>query len=362
VKFLDLDREYSICDWRYTMMQVFNRKAFINGPQVKEFETKIAESLGVKHAIGVSSGTDAIKVAMLSLGLEVPHVLTTPYTFIATVEVPISLGATVFFCDIGDDFNIDMEKAKEIVSTQSIDVFIPVHLFGKPCDLDEEFVNLCRENKVYIIEDACQSMGSKYKGKYVGTIGDLGCFSFFPSKNLGAAGDGGLITTNNTELYEKCLAIRNHGGVRKYEHEMIGGNYRLDTIQAAILLSKLRYLDRFLNFRVSNASFYKHKLQTIEEITLPTAAPDTYHTYNQFVIRTDDRDELRKHLDRRGIPTALYYPKCLSEQPVFADHDFGCLCEKSKSFAQTNLALPIAYLNIKELQYIVRAIGDHYAK
>ncbi len=243
MEFLNLDREYKNINWQKALEPIFHKKDFINGEIVSEFEKEIAKYLETKYAIGVSSGTDALLIAIVALGIKNPIVLTTPYSFVSTVESPMRIGAKIKFCDIDNTFNIDINRVKEIISKNHIDVFIPVHLFGLPCFLDDELIKLCKERGTYIIEDAAQSLGSMINGKKVGTLGDLGCFSFFPSKNLGCAGDGGLISTNSKKLYDKCVMIKNHGSNKKHLYEMQGGNFRLDSIQAALLLQKLPLLD-----------------------------------------------------------------------------------------------------------------------
>lgn len=368
MKFLDLNREYEYFNWEEAVRPIFENKSFINGEVVKTFEKQISKYLNVKYAIGISSGTDALMVAMMSLGLKNPVVLTTPYTFIATTEVPMRLGATIRFCDIDDTFNINMQQVKEVIKKDKIDIFIPVHLFGYPCLLDDELIQLCKKRGTYIIEDAAQSLGSSIDSKQTGTIGDLGCFSFFPSKNLGCAGDGGLIVTNSDKLFEKCLMIKNHGSKIKYSHEINGGNFRLDSIQAALLLHKLPYLNKFIDNRIKSAEIYNLFFNSIYDVGIKYSQigsdeNNIIHTYNQYVVKVGkNRDKLKKYLAGQGIPTALYYPKCLSEQPCYKKIDFKCKCEESKKAVKENLALPIAYLTKDEVVNIVYKIRDFYEK
>jgi len=360
--FLNLDREYEFFNWKKILEPIFEKKDFINGKCVSDFEEKVKEYIGAQYALGVSSGTDALWVSLLSLGIKNPTVLTTPYSFISTVEVPIRYGSKIVFCDIDKTFNIDIDKCKEIILNNHIDIFIPVHLFGLPCNLDNEILNICKKRGTYIIEDAAQSFGSKLKNKYVGTIGDIGCFSFFPSKNLGCAGDGGMVVTNSKEIYEKAKMIKNHGSCEKYNHITHGGNYRLDTIQAAILNAKLSDINYFIRSRIDTASAYNYAFKKIEEINIPKCKVGT-HTYNQYVLQIkEDRDGLKEYLKKKDIPTALYYPYCLAEQPCYEGIDFGDNCPNSKKMTKQNLALPIAHLRKDEVDFIIKSINNFYGK
>lgn len=362
MKFLDLEREYAHFNWIEALRPVFYSKAFINGPQVKELEDKISDDIGTEYAIGVSSGTDALMVAIMALEILKPVVLTTPYTFISTVEVPSRLGATVRFCDIDDTFNIDINRVKELIKEEHIDIFIPVHLFGLPVNIDDELRIICKEEGTHIIEDAAQAFGSSVGDKQAGSLGDMGCFSFFPSKNLGCAGDGGMITTNSKHLYEKCKMIRNHGSSKKYIHKIDGGNFRLDTIQAALLIEKIKYVDVSLNIRKNIAKIYNKGLKECNSINVPFYDESNYinHSYNQYVIKVEEkyRDDMKDYLASRDIPTMLYYPSCLSDQLCYKDKNFHCDCNSSKKASKENLALPIGYLYEEEAQNVVLEIKE----
>jgi len=367
MKFLDLDREYNYFDWKKALEPVFEAKSFINGPQVKKFEEAISKQfIGSKHAIGVSSGTDALQVALMALDIKDKVVLTTPYTFIATTEMPIRLGAKIVFCDIDDDFNMDMNQAKEIIRTKKIDVLLLVHLFGLPCLIDDELLALCKKNNVKIVEDCAQALGSSIDfstgKKYVGNIGDIGCFSFFPAKNLGCAGDGGLVSTNSDELAEKCRMIRNHGSKIKYHNEVHGGNFRLDSIQAALMLAKLPFLSDFISIRQKNAEYFNTFLTN--RVKVPLSYCNFGHTYCQYVIQVDgdktDRDDLQIWLKEDKIPTMIYYPMCLSEQECYKKIDFESNCKNSISLTKKNLALPIAFLTESEREQVVNRVNSYY--
>lgn len=361
MKFIDINREYEDFDWQESLKPVFDDKCFINGSSVKQFEKNISSYLNCKYSVGVSSGTDALTVALMSTEIKNPVVLTTPYTFISTVETVLKIGGKVLFCDITDDFNININRVKEIIENKNIDIFLPVHLFGNACYLDEELLNLCKNKNVRIIEDAAQALGTEMNGKKVGTIGNLGCFSFFPSKNLGGAGDGGLVVTNDENLCNRCLMIRNHGSKIKYIHEIEGGNFRLDTIQAAILNFKLSYLNKFLDSRIKSSRLYNDAFSTIKEIKTPRKLPNILHTYNQYVLQIkENRDVLKKYLNNKGIPTALYYPSCLTEQPYLKGKFSGDTCTISKNMARKNIALPIAHLTEEERNFVIKEIKNFY--
>ena len=368
MKFLDLDREYVYFDWKNALEQVFVDKCFIDGPPVAKFEKEVAEYLGVKHAIGVTSGTDALQVAFMALDIAGKTVLTTPYTFIATTEMPIRLGAKVIFCDIDETFNMDLSKAKEIIKNRHIDVLLLVHLFGLAC-LDQELLDLCKEKNVTIVEDCAQAFGTKWRDKQqddfksVGSIGEIGCFSFFPAKNLGCAGDAGLITTNSTELYEKCIQIKKHGSKQKYIHEVHGGNFRMDTVQAALLSEKLPLVDDWIERRRYAGIAYSMSLSDFPIVCPNIQFPMVrHHSFNQYVIQVEDnvRNVLVDYLKKRGIPTAIYYPRCLSEQPCYSGIDFECDCSVSKKMTKRNIALPVAHLEEAEIQMVVNTIRGYY--
>jgi len=367
MKFLDLNRIYDNFDWKQVLTPIFENTSFINGSEIEKFEEQVTKYIDCEYAVGVSSGTDALQVALLALGATKDTVvLTTPYTFIATSEVPVRLGMKVVFCDIDESFNIDIEKAKEIISGKNIDVFIPVHLFGKPCKLDQELLYLCAEKGTKIVEDAAQAFGSwaKFKDqglRMVGTFGDIGCFSFFPAKNIGCAGDAGMIVTNNEKYYQIAKAMRNHGSMIKYQNDYHGGNFRMDTIQAALLNYHLKNINKYLDDRLKTALYYLDELEKLP-IVLPKHE-GLGHTYNQFVIQTrneQERDALKEFLNIKNIPIVIYYPMSSDEQKCYNGYDFECNCLMSKKMARVNLALPIALLTREEREYIVKNIKLFY--
>jgi len=288
---------------------------FILGPNVKQFEENAAKYLGSKYAIGVASGTDALHIALKAIGIkEDDEVITTPFTFIATAESVVFCGGTPVFVDVDEEtMNIDVNKIEEKI-TKNTKAIIPVHLFGNPCNMDK-IKELAKAYNLKIVEDCAQSFGATYRNVQTGNIGDVGCFSFFPSKNLGCYGDGGMVTTNDEGLYKTMIALRNHGSFVKYYHEMIGFNSRLDDIQAAILNVKLKYINEFNRERRAVASLYR---ETIKDVVKYQKETDNgTHVYHQYTIRSPKRDLAIEALKQAEIASAIYYPVPLHLQKAF---------------------------------------------
>jgi len=336
---------------------VMERQQFILGPEVERFEQEIADYVGAGAAVGCASGTDALLLVLMALGIGPgDEVITTPFTFIATAAAIARAGAKPVFADIDPHtFNID-PKSIETAITQSTRAIIAVHLFGLPADL-APIAALAKARSIAIVEDAAQAIGARYQGQRVGAIGDLGCFSFFPSKNLGGAGDGGLVTTSHPETAERIRVLREHGSRDKYTYETLGLNSRLDEIQAAVLGVKLKYLDQWNARRRDKADRYRAMFaeRGLESfIELPVEPPGCQHVYNQFVIRCPRRDDLRGFLAGRGIPTQVYYPAPLHLQPPFANQDFGeGRFPQAERASREVLALPIYPELTDELQLAV---------
>lgn len=339
--------------------RVVDSQHFIMGEEVKELERAIAAYTGVSHGIGCASGSDALYLALLAAGIGPGDVvMTTPFSFFATAGAISRVGATPVFVDIDPrTFNIDAELLAKAVAAERrrVKAIIPVHLFGGCADMDP-ILKVAAERGAVVIEDGAQSIGAEYKGRKAQSMGDFGCISFFPSKNLGAFGDGGMALTSNPALAEKAASLRLHGTTKKYYHRYIGTNSRLDTIQAAVLLVKLRYLDGWSERRARNADLYRAILGTAGlPITLPTPAPyQTRHVYNQFVIRTPRRDELQAHLKRHGIGTEVYYPLALHLQPCYDGLGYreGDMPESERASREV-LALPVhADLAADDLEYV----------
>jgi dTDP-4-amino-4,6-dideoxygalactose transaminase len=325
--------------------RVMESQQFILGPEVQSFENELAVLVGARSAVGCASGSDALLLSLLALGIAPgDEVITTPFTFVATAGAVARVGAIPVFVDIeGETFNIDPNLIKAAI-TERTRAIIPVHLFGLAANL-EPILQLAEEHELAVIEDAAQAIGARYRGVHVGTLGSFGCFSFFPSKNLGGAGDGGLVTTNDPGLADRLRLLRAHGSDRKYHYQILGTNSRLDALQAAILRVKLAHLEEWARARQSKAERYRalfaeHGLEGVAK--LPSAPADRVHAYNQFVIRCPERDALREFLRDRGIPTEIYYPKPLQLQPAFAYLAYkpGQL-PQSEAASREALALPI---------------------
>lgn len=356
--------------------ELYQSQQFIMGPQVNECEKAIAAYCGTKYAVGVSSGTDALIIALMAAGIgEGDLVITTPYTFFATVGSIVRLNARSLFVDIyKDTYNINTDLLTETVRNQikkvnkKLKAIMPVHLFGQSAVMDP-ILDVAREYGLTIIEDAAQAIGAEYSSrdgiKRAGSMGEYGCFSFFPSKNLGAFGDGGVVTTNSEELYTKLKILRQHGSNPKYYHKVVGGNFRLDTLQAAIVLVKIKYLDSWSQKRKQNADTYRRLFEAAgltDTVILPVEK-EHRHIYNQYVIRVEGkRDELMNYLQKQDIGTAIYYPLPLHLQECFAflGHKKGDF-PVSEQAALTSLALPIyPELTLEMQEYVVEKIGEFY--
>jgi dTDP-4-amino-4,6-dideoxygalactose transaminase len=332
---------------------VLRSGAYILGPEVEAFEHSVAEALSVEHAIGVSSGTDALLVSLMALGIGPgDEVITTPFSFYATAGVIARVGATPVFADIeADTLNLDVTAVEAAIGPK-VRAVVVVHLFGRPARVNE-FAQLCEKHDVALIEDAAQAILATSGGRLVGSVGALGCFSFFPSKNLGAAGDGGLVTTCDSELAARVRTLRSQGAARRMQHDLVGGNFRLDALQAAILSAKLPHLDKATEARRHSAAQYRALFETSERVVtnveqlgpgqllLPSEGAAERHVYNQYVVRVCKRDALAQHLSERGIASAVYYPTPLHRQPCFAGRQrlAGALVHSERATTQC-LAIP----------------------
>jgi len=346
--------------------RVIDSQKFIMGEDVQKLEQEIAAYSQAKYAVGCASGSDALFLALLALDIRPgDEVLTTPYTFFATAGAIHRAGAVPVFVDIEPDtFNMDMSKVQDILAGRPrIKAIIPIHLFGGCADMDP-LIEMAAARGVAVIEDAAQSIGSEYKRRRAGSIGDIGCFSFFPSKNLGGYGDGGMVTTNSPALRERLAALRVHGSNRKYHHDWVGVNSRLDALQAAILRVKFRYLDSWTEGRQRNADVYRRLLGEMKApVTAPVPTPyQTRHVYNQFCIVAPRRAALQAFLKENGVGTEVYYPLPLHLQVCFADlgykqNDFPV----SQRFALESLALPIhSELTANDVEHVCRVIQAFY--
>ena len=363
IPLLDLKTQYaSIKDEVLAAVsEVLETQRCIGGPNVAELEEKIAAISDSKYAVGASSGTDAILNSLMSIDIGPgDEVITTPFTFFATVGCIARVGGKPVFVDIDPNtYNIDPDLIEQAV-TKRTKAIMPVHLFGQMADMDP-IMDIANKYDLAVIEDAAQSITSMYKGKNAGSIGTVGCFSFFPSKNLGAAGDGGMIVTNDKELFDRLTVMRNHGSKPKYYHKFVGGNFRLDPIQAAVLLVKLPHLDSWSEARRRNAAFYDKKFANTT-IETPHINPNCVSIYNQYVIRVPRRDELLAYLREKGIGCAIYYPVPMHLQECF--NYLGCKkgdFPESEKAAKEVLAIPIyPELMDEMMDYVVDSINEFF--
>ncbi len=382
VPLLDLKAQYQSLkkELDEAVIKVAESQYFILGPEVEKMEKALCEYLGCRHAIGVSSGTDALLLAMMGLDIQPgDEVIVPTYSFFATAGTVSRLNAVPVFVDSDPvTFNIDPKKIEEKI-TDKTKAIIPVHLYGQSAEMDE-IVAIAKKHNLKIVEDAAQAIGVQYKdGRQVGTIGDIGCFSFFPSKNLGCFGDGGLVTTNDDELAEKLFIQRVHGAKPKYYHKIIGGNFRLDALQAAVISVKLPHLDSWSEKRRKNADTYtklfkqsglaedegKISFNQKNKILLPKAVYKNddlknYHIYNQYIIRTEKRDALREYLTKNKIGTEIYYPVPFHLQECFSNLGYKQgQFPNAEMAANTSIALPIyPELNQEQLEYVVEKIDE----
>lgn len=368
------------------VLKVAESQYFILGPEVEKMEKAFCDYLNCEYAVGVSSGTDALLLALMAIGIKPgDEVIVPTFSFFATAGVVSRLNAVPVFTDVdATTFNIDPKDIKTKITSKT-KAIIPVHLYGQSCEMDK-IVEIAKENNLKIIEDGAQAIGTQYKnGKQVGTIGDIGCFSFFPSKNLGCYGDGGLTVTNDPLLAENLKIMRVHGAKPKYYHKVIGGNFRLDAIQAAVINVKLPYLKDWSAKRRNNAELYNNlfienkladKIGATEfdknnKVLLPKAlykdhsdSVENYHIYNQYIIRVQERDELRKYLTEKGIGNEIYYPVPFHKQECFSDLNIGeCKFPVAESACVTSIALPIyPELTEEQINYVVTTILEFINK
>jgi dTDP-4-amino-4,6-dideoxygalactose transaminase len=367
--FLDLKAEYATMkqDIRDAVDKVLESQLFIMGPEVKQLEAEIAAFVGSHFAMACASGSDALLLALMALGLDSgDEVITPPFTFVATAGSIARLKAKPVFVDIDrETYNLD-PKLLEAAITPRTKAIMPVHLFGLSAEMDQ-IMAIARAHGLPVIEDAAQSIGARYHDHSVGNIGACGCFSFFPSKNLGGAGDGGMTTTNDSDLAERISVLRDHGSRKKYQYDLLGMNSRLDSLQAAILLVKFKHLEAMTQARRRNADRYRQMFRRagLENVVeLPVEPAELRHVYNQFVIRAPKRDQLREYLRDGGIPTEIYYPSPLHLQPAFSDLGYGQgAFPESEAASEHVLALPIfPQITQEQQQLVVDRIADFFAR
>lgn len=392
---LDLYGEYNYMqkDIDAAIKQCLEHQKWILGPEVKELEQKIAEYIGVKHCVGVSSGTDALVLSLRSIAIKLKgeeyfdrsdEIITTSFTFTATGDAILRSGATPVFVDIfPTTYNLDEKKVRELVKSETQDHkskivgILPVHLYGQSCEIDE-IMDIAKEHNLFVVEDVAQAFGGMWNGKKLGSIGNAGTFSFFPSKNLGGFGDGGMISTNDDQTSDLIRMLLKHGGKDKYNVDHIGYNARLDTLQAAILLAKFKYIDEFNERRQKIAEIYSQELSGLEGIAIPvnnarnqklndsTSSVSDGHVYHQYTINVNNgkRDELQRHLKEEGISTMIYYPVPLHKMKVFEDR-----CRVNGDLSQSGqavndvMSLPIEPLQEEKVtMFIAAKIKDFFTK
>ena len=349
------------------IQEVIESAAFIKGPKVAAFQEHLEQYTGAKHVIPVGNGTDALQIALMGLGLKPgDEVITPTFTFIATAEVVALLGLTPVVVDVDwDTMNMDMEAVRRAITPRT-KAIVPVHLFGQCADM-ESLMALAKEHGLYIVEDACQAIGARYtfangETRQAGTIGHIGCTSFFPSKNLGCYGDGGAIFTNDDALADRMRAIANHGCRVRYHHDEVGVNSRLDSIQAAILDAKLPHLDEYIAARQRAAAYYDKAFAGNEKLLVPGREPHSTHVFHQYTLRIvgADRDRLREQLAERAIPSMIYYPVPLHQQvayrdPRYRDGDFPV----AERLAACVLSLPMhTELDDEQLEFITSSVNS----
>lgn len=391
IPLINLGKQYETikteCDKK--VQDILSSAQYIMGENVKAFEAEFAEYIGVKHSISVANGTDALIIALKALGIgQGDEVITTPFTFFATAESISAVGAAPVFVDVRlDTFNMDSSKIEEKITSRT-KAIMPVHIFGQSADMDE-INEIAKKHNLKVIEDACQAVGGEYKGRKIGTLGDIACFSFFPTKNLGCAGDGGMIVTNDDNLSTICKALRTHGSGEngkkaynllnnineeveedkstdntvynplKYYNYLIGFNSRLDEIQAAILRVKLPLLNKWNDKRRENAKFYNEKLKDADVIT-PYENKNVKHVYHMYMLQSEKREEIVSYLKERGIATGIYYPVPLHLQKAYTDLDYkeGDM-PNAEYLSHRTFAIPMfAELTEEEKEYIVQAIKE----
>lgn len=370
VPLLDLKAQYKTIKHEIepAVKEVMESQYFILGPKVKAFEDHTAEYCQTKYALGVSSGTDALLIALMAIDIQPgDEVITTTYSFFATAGSITRLQAKPVFVDIDPaSYNIDPGKIEAAI-TEKTKAIIPVHLYGQTADMNP-IMDIARKHNLYVIEDAAQAIGSEYKGgARAGSIGDIGCFSFFPSKNLGGFGDGGMVTANDEKLYQQLVYMRNHGAYPKYYHKMIGGNFRLDALQAVVLDIKLKYLDEWTAGRQKNADYYDAGIKArglSNKVKTPVRLDGYRHIFNQYILQVDERDSLVEYMKERNIGCEIYYPVTFNNQECFKylGYKRGDFPAAEKAADET-LAIPIyPELSAEQKDYILDTIADFFSR
>lgn len=358
VKFLDLKKQYLSIKGEITnaINSVIEDTAFVGGKYVTQFEDAFAKYIGAKYCIGVANGTDALEIALESLDLpKGSEVIVPANSFIASSESVTRSGLKVRFCDNNEYYTLDVDDLENQINSNT-SAIIAVHLYGQPAMMDE-IMAIGKKHNLKIIEDCAQAHGAEYKGKKVGSIGDVACFSFYPGKNLGGYGDGGAILTNNEKLAEHCRMISNHGSLVKYQHQFEGRNSRLDGINAAVLLVKLYHLDKWNRIRHEAANYYIQSLRNIDTPILPKIMDDTYHVFHLFVVRHPKRTDLMNHLKNSGVETSIHYPLALPSLKAYQYLKQDTSYMKAVTYDKELISLPMGdHLTNKDCDLVIDSI------
>jgi dTDP-4-amino-4,6-dideoxygalactose transaminase len=342
--------------------EVLKSGMLAQGKKVKDFEEKIAEYVGVKYGVATSSGTTALHTALLAVGIKPgDEVITTPFTFIATANSVLYCGAKPVFVDIDErTFNLDPEKIEEKI-TKKTKAILPVHLYGQPADI-KSLLEICEDHNLFLVEDAAQALGAEFKGKKVGSFGDCGIFSFYPTKNI-TTGEGGMVVTDNKAIAERCVKIRNHGEYKRYFVASLGYNYRMTEIAAAIGLAQIQKLERFIKKRIKNAEFLSKNLKKIPNIEPPFVEKNVRHVFHQYTIKAKKRDGLKDFLNKNQIEAIVYYPLPVHKQLLYQKIGYRDFLPVSESLSEKVLSLPVHQnLSKKELGKVVETIKSFYEK
>ncbi len=362
IPFIDFREQYTAVKNEIDtgLKSVFEKGNFILGQEEKEFECDFAGYCESQYAVGVNSGTDALYMAMCSLDLKPgDEVILPTFTFIATALCVSYTGAKVVFADIEEEtYNLDPAKLEKLINKKT-KAIIPVHIYGQPANMDE-ILKIARKHKIAVVEDAAQAHGSTYKGKKVGSLGDIACFSFYPTKSLGAFGDGGMVLTKNKKIYEKLLMLRDYGRVGRYEHKIKGFNSRLDTVQAVVLAAKLKHLDKWNKMRNENGRIYNELFKDVKGVTAPTMKTDRTHVFQTYAVRLKNRDKVCEALQKKGISVLIHYPIPLHLQEAYKElkykkGDFPVAEKLSKEI----LSLPMyPHMKKEQIEYVVNQVKE----
>lgn len=364
VNYLDFKSDVRVYKNEYlaAVKRVLNSGWYILGNEVESFEKEFAKYLGVKYCVGTANGLEAIQIALMAYGIEKDdEVITTPVSAVATTLAILAVGATPVFADVSANGQMDINQIEKLI-TKKTKAIIPVDLYGQPCGLDE-IRKICKEHKLFLVEDACQAHGATYNNKKLGTFGDVGCFSFYPTKNIGAFGDGGALVTNNSKLDKIYRVLRDYGQQSKYIHTRYGLNSRLDELQAALLKIKLSYLDSNNDKRRIIAQRYIAKLSVEKDLKLVLPKNIEDSNFHLFVIRTSKREALQGYLKNKGISTLIHYPIAIPDQPMFGTKYKDLKISEARKFVKETLSLPChPFIKLDEVDYVSDKIVEFFRK